>query len=465
MRCQCGIITGRFIGASGIDLPNDKNFQELVERIVLDSVDLAPGEKAILSLQLPAECLIIFDPVIHMAQFLEVQDEPTRERHNISFVMDKEHARSGTMKLAPGPIRLTLENRTTARTLPSIWIAGEDLHALPGKRRPFLTAKRLLTNQTFRDIYRTDTLDVTQRVKSTSFTFLFTDLKGSTELYERVGDLVAYDLVQTHFHVLKQIVAAEAGAVVKTIGDAVMATFPTPDRAVAAAIRMREAMRDLNGELLLKIGIRRQDYFGQTVNIASRIQNLAGASAILASLQVVGNSEASRLLQTRGITPMPRQQMLRGVAKQITVIIRSTGKLSRHLNRHSSCTSTRDRVFFRVEVKGEFMPAAHGVELPQGTLDLLILQTPVLEPQHGWAISERLQQISSDVLRIQQDSLYPALHRLERRGWIRARWGTSENNRRAKYYGLTKSGLRQLELEKNNWIKLTAAMAQVLGTA
>jgi class 3 adenylate cyclase len=315
---------------SGIDLPNDKNFQELVERIVLDSVDLAPGEKAILSLQLPAEFLIIFDPVIHMAQFLDVQEEPTRERRNISFVMDKEHAPSGTMKLAPGPIRLTLENRTTARTLPSIWIAGDDLHALLGKRRPFLTAKRLLTNQTFRDIYRTDTLDVTQRLKITSLTFLFTDLKGSTELYERVGDLVAYDLVQAHFHVLNQIVAAEAGAVVKTIGDAVMATFPTPDRAVAAAIRMREAMRDLNGELLLKIGIHegpclavmlneRQDYFGQTVNIASRIQNLADASAIFASLQVVGNSEASKLLQTRGITPMPREHMLRGIARQITV--------------------------------------------------------------------------------------------------------------------------------------------------
>ncbi len=111
------------------------------------------------------------------------------------------------------------------------------------------------------------------------------------------------------------------------------------------------------------------------------------------------------------------------------------------------------------------MPAAHRVDLPQGTLDLLILQTLVLEPQHGWAISERVQQISSDVLRIQQGSLYPALHRLERRGRIKARWGTSENNRRAKYYELTKSGGRQLELEKDNWIKLTAAMAQVLGTA
>jgi PadR family transcriptional regulator, regulatory protein PadR len=118
-----------------------------------------------------------------------------------------------------------------------------------------------------------------------------------------------------------------------------------------------------------------------------------------------------------------------------------------------------------VEVKGNGMPPAHRIELPQGTLDLLILQTLVLEPQHGWAISERVQQMSRDVLRIQQGSLYPALHRLERRGWIKARWGTSENNRRAKYYELTKAGRRQLELEKDAWGKLTAAMAQVLGTA
>ena len=104
------------------------------------------------------------------------------------------------------------------------------------------------------------------------------------------------------------------------------------------------------------------------------------------------------------------------------------------------------------------------IELPQGTLDLLILRTLALEPQHGWAISERIQQISNDVLRVQQGSLYPALHRLERRGWIKARWGTSENNRRAKYYELTKAGRRQSEVEKDAWDKLTAAVAQVLGT-
>jgi PadR family transcriptional regulator, regulatory protein PadR len=108
---------------------------------------------------------------------------------------------------------------------------------------------------------------------------------------------------------------------------------------------------------------------------------------------------------------------------------------------------------------------AERIELPQGTLDLLILRTVALEPQHGWAISERVQQISNDVLRIQQGSLYPALHRLERRGWIKARWGTSENNRRAKYYELTKTGRRQLEIEKSAWEKLTVAVAQVLETA
>ena len=105
------------------------------------------------------------------------------------------------------------------------------------------------------------------------------------------------------------------------------------------------------------------------------------------------------------------------------------------------------------------------IDLPQGTLDLLILRTLSVGPQHGWAISERVQQLSSDVLRIQQGSLYPALHRLERRGWIKARWGTSDNNRRAKYYDLTRAGRKQLEVETDSWQKLTAAVAQILENA
>ncbi|HEY3928958.1 MAG TPA: PadR family transcriptional regulator [Candidatus Koribacter sp.] len=102
------------------------------------------------------------------------------------------------------------------------------------------------------------------------------------------------------------------------------------------------------------------------------------------------------------------------------------------------------------------------IDLPQGTLDLLILRTLSLQSMHGWAVSERIQQISSDVLRVQQGSLYPALHRLERRGWIKAHWGTSENNRKAKFYELTKTGRRQLEFEREAWEKLSVAVTQIL---
>ena len=106
-----------------------------------------------------------------------------------------------------------------------------------------------------------------------------------------------------------------------------------------------------------------------------------------------------------------------------------------------------------------------GIDLPQGTLDLLILRTLALGPQHGWAISERIQQVSSEVLQVRQGSLYPALHRLERRGWIKARWGASEHNRRAKYYELTRSGRKQLNSETDSWRKLAAAVGQILDMA
>ena len=105
------------------------------------------------------------------------------------------------------------------------------------------------------------------------------------------------------------------------------------------------------------------------------------------------------------------------------------------------------------------------VDLPQGTLDLLILRTLALEPQHGWGISERVRQISGDILQIRQGSLYPALHRLERRGWIQAKWGKSANNRRAKYYELTPTGRKQLEDESTSWRKLSDAVESILDMA
>ncbi|HKC71461.1 MAG TPA: PadR family transcriptional regulator [Terriglobales bacterium] len=105
------------------------------------------------------------------------------------------------------------------------------------------------------------------------------------------------------------------------------------------------------------------------------------------------------------------------------------------------------------------------VDLLQGTLDLLILKTLALESMHGWGVAQRIQQISKDALQVQQGSLYPALHRLEQQGWIEAEWRPSENNRRAKYYSLTRAGHKQLEVETANWERLSAAIRQILQTA
>lgn len=319
---------------SGIDLP-DEGYEDLIADFVLEAMELPPGEKGVISLTLPAEYIIVFEPVTHAVQFIDVTGEPTRERRSLSVVYDHAHSPSQEIKLQPGPLRLQIENHLDVRTVPSVCVASHTLHDLLGKRRPFLTAKRLLSNQTFRTLYRTDTIGAEQRLKITSLTFLFTDLRGSTELYERVGDLAAFDLVQEHFAVLNDIVADEAGAVVKTIGDAVMATFPTPDRAVAAAIRMREAMTELNTthgreDLLLKIGIHegpciavslneRQDYFGQTVNIASRVQQLATAHEIFATEPVLSDERAFGLLATRGLKPSTRTVALRGIANEMKV--------------------------------------------------------------------------------------------------------------------------------------------------
>jgi class 3 adenylate cyclase len=318
---------------SGVDLPDD--YLQRMDRIMLDAIELPAGEKAQVSLQLPAGEVILFDPVTHAAHFFQVKGEPTAERRSLSIAYGSVKSPTETTELPPGPLRISLDNRTRDRVLPGLWVSGPEMHDMIGRRRPFLTAKRLLTNQTFRDLYRTDTLDIDQRLKITSLTFLFTDLKGSTDLYERVGDLVAFDLVQAHFKVLHEIVADEGGAVVKTIGDAVMATFPTPDRGLAAALKMREAMDDLNrrantGDLLLKIGIHegpclavnlneRQDYFGQTVNIASRVQGLAGARSILTTAPVVKHPEAAAILRAGGLSPTAEQRAVRGVAGDVAI--------------------------------------------------------------------------------------------------------------------------------------------------
>jgi class 3 adenylate cyclase len=313
----------------------EAQFAQAMDDVVIDTLELQPGEKGVLSVQLPAEFIIVFEPVTHSVQFIDVKGEPDRERRALTLIYDRDHTHTRTMDMRPGPLRLSVENRTEVRVLPVVFRANDTLHDLLDRRRPHLTAKRLLTNQTFRDLYRTNTLDIDQRLKITSMTFLFTDLRGSTALYDRVGDLVAFDLVRAHFKVLNDIVAAESGAVVKTIGDAVMATFASPERGLAAAVRMREAMRAMNRDtghedLELKIGLHegpciavtqneRQDYFGQTVNIAARVQGLADARAIYATGPVVEAARAAHLLDDLHLTPTASNVGLRGISRDIPV--------------------------------------------------------------------------------------------------------------------------------------------------
>jgi class 3 adenylate cyclase len=320
--------------SSGVDL-NKESFEALTDEVTLDALELPAGEKAVLSLQLPAQFIIVFEPVTHSAQFIDVQGEPTKERQQLSLIYNNAHAPVGTTTMRPGPLRLSLDNQAGVRTLPTVFIAADALHELIGKRKPFLTAKRMLSNQTFRDVFKADNLNIDQRLKITSLTFLFTDLKGSTALYERVGDLAAFDLVRAHFQALLEIISSEKGAVVKTIGDAVMATFVRPEHAIVAGLRMRAAMDALNVErgrndLVVKIGIHegpclavmlneRQDYFGQTVNIAARVQGLSTSQAIHITGPVIDAPAVAAILDREAIVPIQKQAALRGIADKMLV--------------------------------------------------------------------------------------------------------------------------------------------------
>jgi class 3 adenylate cyclase len=320
--------------SSGIDLDKD-SFASLTEEVTLDALELPAGEKAVLSIQLPPQFIIVFEPVTHSAHYIDVQGEPTEEYQELGLIFNKTHPPTGSITLRPGRLRLALDNESNRRTLPTVFIAADALHHLLGKRRPFLTAKRMLSNQTFRDVYKADNLNIDQRLKITSLTFLFTDLKGSTALYERVGDLAAFDLVRAHFHALLEIIAAEKGAVVKTIGDAVMATFVQPDHALVAGLRMRAAMDKLNAErgrsdLIVKIGIHegpclavmlneRQDYFGQTVNIAARVQSLSTSQEIHITGPVIDAPGVAAILEREAIRPIQKEAALRGIADKIVV--------------------------------------------------------------------------------------------------------------------------------------------------
>jgi class 3 adenylate cyclase len=232
--------------------------------------------------------------------------------------------------IAAGPVRIEFTNTTPERYALMI-IRLPDHYTL--SMTPILSGTQLLTNQTFRELFGMETIASGEGLAVKRLTVVFTDLKGSTALYDRIGDMKAFELVRRHFGHLQDCIARNAGALVKTIGDAVMATFVDPRDGLRAALDMRARIArfnaDAGGDLLgIKIGLHagaclavtlndRIDYFGQTVNIAARVQRLAGAGEILFTDDVVTGQEAAELLADLPIAS--GDELLQGILGQIRV--------------------------------------------------------------------------------------------------------------------------------------------------
>jgi class 3 adenylate cyclase len=234
--------------------------------------------------------------------------------------------------LMSGKATIQIENKSVADALLWVRVAPPDAGKHFISFEPFLSGKRLLTTQTFRDLFRTEPIETSEGISVKDITFLFTDLKGSTALYDQVGDTKAYFLVRQHFDTLARVIAQNHGAIVKTIGDAVMATFMTPNEAVKAAIEMIRDIDTFNKgitqDLILKIGVHRGhsivvalndrlDYFGQTVNIAARVQGLADANEIFVSEAAFGDPALAEIIVDCDVTSQTTE--VKGVSNKLYV--------------------------------------------------------------------------------------------------------------------------------------------------
>ena len=239
--------------------------------------------------------------------------------------------------LHPGKVVLELEQASTAQAALFVWAVQVDaILAFPDAGFvPSLTAKRLFACQTFHDLFHDEVFRDSEGFGVKDVTILFTDLKSSTQLYQQIGDLNAFALVREHYGVLTKAICNQHGAVVKTIGDAIMATFSQPVDAVGAGLEMLKELRKLNqasrrGDLILKVGIHRGaaisvtlndsiDYFGQTVNIASRVQGSAGGEEIFLTEGIYCSSGVQELLENQHCQTEPVQVQLKGIEEQVKI--------------------------------------------------------------------------------------------------------------------------------------------------
>jgi class 3 adenylate cyclase len=295
---------------------------------------IEPGSVANLEVEATAGALFGQDFASDAHFFLPVASDAAGTSSPVPVILETGKCVAAEANIAPGKVVFEVRNAGKLPVVFGILQLPSAVFQRPALRfAPALSGKRLLMTQTFRDFFRSEVIGATEGIAVLDVTLVFTDLKGSTALYERIGDLNAYIQVQRHFQHLLDVTVRHNGAVTKTIGDAVMAAFLTSADAVQAAIDMREAVDDLNRDraqrdFILKIGVHRGasiavtlnerlDYFGQTVNIAARVQNLADGDEICITEEVYGAPKVAEI-----IAPYPvakSEAELKGVSKPMSI--------------------------------------------------------------------------------------------------------------------------------------------------
>jgi class 3 adenylate cyclase len=315
-------------------VPDGRPFLDSIRSALRGVAFLEPGGTARFALDAAPGALSGISSDESAGFVLQVGTEPRTEPQHVRVtylgtVFQPDHA-----VLAPGPVVLEVANPTSSRGVLAI------LQVSPGSEDtlldfdPYLTGKHLLTSQTFRSLFRSEVVGGAQGLAIRDIALLFTDIRGSTALYQRIGDLNAFQLVQQHFELLRETTVRHGGAIVKTIGDAVMAAYPDAAHAVSAALDMRGAIESFNQDqperpVLLKIGIHHGaaiavtlndelDYFGQTVNIASRVQEMADAAEIWITEAVWLYPGVQALLES--YPAEPRTAEFHGIEQPMTVV-------------------------------------------------------------------------------------------------------------------------------------------------
>ena len=325
----------RHNGTRDGQLPDGTAFVDVQQSLTRAAIYLPPGETSNVDVEANDGLLFGASAEGRIAFLYTIEGEPREAIQQLDFVYHDIARKHSLRKIAPGRFRCSIANTTEQRGTCLIAVLPPDFrfgHA-PVSFVPFLTGKRVLTSQTFRDLFHAEVIRASDGIGIKDITLLFTDLKGSTALYDRIGDLNAFSLVRQHFDRLQHITVRHNGAIVKTIGDAVMAAFLNPLDAVKAAIAMHDeiARFDEAGaerQIILKIGVHkgaaiavtlneRLDYFGQTVNIAARVQNIADADELYISEQVFEADGVADELEPLSIET--RNATLRGIDVEMRV--------------------------------------------------------------------------------------------------------------------------------------------------